>query len=202
MDVLPAKSADRIIGESYRHKGKVVIWNGKRMNCEHNRRRSRCKECGGSQICEHNRIRSSCKECGGSQICEHNRQRSSCKECDLHGYIATMLRNRIYSAIINGSGEKAYSSIELLGCTINHCRIHLERQFSEEMSWDNHGEWHIDHRKPCAVFDLTDSDEQKKCFHYTNLQPMWADENIAKKDNFNDEDFDWEWNGSQWIGKL
>ena len=70
------------------------------------------------------------------------------------------------------------------------------------MSWDNHGEWHIDHRKPCASFDITDSDEQKKCFHYTNLQPMWADENIAKSDNFNEGDFDLEWNGSMWIVKL
>jgi len=49
--------------------------------CEHNRQRSTCKECGGSQICEHNRVRSQCKECGGSQICEHNKRRSRCKEC-------------------------------------------------------------------------------------------------------------------------
>jgi hypothetical protein len=49
--------------------------------CEHNRQRSRCKECGGSGICEHNRERSACKECGGSQICEHNKRRSRCKEC-------------------------------------------------------------------------------------------------------------------------
>ena len=143
-----------------------------------------------------------CKECGGSQICEHNRRRSMCKVCDLHGYITNQLRSRIRKAIIVGRGKKAYSSIELLGCTINHCRIHLERQFSEEMSWDNHGEWHIDHRKPCASFDMTDPDEQKKCFHYTNLQPMWADENISKSDDFNEEDFDLEWNGSMWIEKL
>ena len=49
--------------------------------CEHNRRHSQCKECGGSEICKHNRERSKCKECGGSQICEHNRQRSQCKKC-------------------------------------------------------------------------------------------------------------------------
>ena len=49
--------------------------------CEHNKRKSRCKECGGSQICEHNKVRSHCKECGGSQICEHNKARSHCKEC-------------------------------------------------------------------------------------------------------------------------
>ena len=49
--------------------------------CEHNRRKSRCKDCGGSEICEHNRQKSQCKDCGGSEICEHNRQKSQCKEC-------------------------------------------------------------------------------------------------------------------------
>jgi len=49
--------------------------------CEHNRRKIQCKECGGSQICVHNRIKSQCKECGGSSKCEHNRQKSRCKEC-------------------------------------------------------------------------------------------------------------------------
>ena len=54
-----------------------VVCNG----CPHGRRRSRCKECGGSQICEHGRERSRCKECGGGSICEHGRERYSCKEC-------------------------------------------------------------------------------------------------------------------------
>ena len=53
----------------------------KRNNCPHGRRKSQCKECGGSEICEHNRIRSYCKECGGSQFCEHGRIRNTCKEC-------------------------------------------------------------------------------------------------------------------------
>jgi hypothetical protein len=49
--------------------------------CPHGRRRSICKECGGSGICEHGRVRRQCKECGGSSICEHGRQPSNCKEC-------------------------------------------------------------------------------------------------------------------------
>ena len=49
--------------------------------CEHGRQKSRCKECGGASICEHGRNKSQCKECGGSQICEHNRNKSICKEC-------------------------------------------------------------------------------------------------------------------------
>ena len=48
------------------------------------------------------------------------------------------------------------------------------------MNWNNIGKWHIDHIKPCKSFDLTKSDEQKKCFHYTNLQPLWALDNIKK----------------------
>ena len=50
--------------------------------CEHGRRRSICKDCGGSEICEHNRIRSQCKDCGGVSICEHGRKRCQCKECN------------------------------------------------------------------------------------------------------------------------
>ena len=105
-------------------------------------------------------------------------------------------------AIIDRKGEKHTSSMELLGCTIEDCRAHLEKQFSDGMSWINHGEWHIDHRKPCASFDMTNGDEQKICFHYTNLQPMFASENISKSDSFDEENFEWEWNGSMWIEKL
>ena len=49
--------------------------------CEHGKRKSRCKECGGSEICEHGKRKSRCKECGGSEICEHGKQKSTCKEC-------------------------------------------------------------------------------------------------------------------------
>lgn len=57
------------------------VENQKKNNCEHNKKRSRCKECGGGSICEHDRIRSRCKECGGSEICIHDRIRSRCKKC-------------------------------------------------------------------------------------------------------------------------
>ncbi len=62
-------------GVKYRSKCKVC------SGCPHGRRRSQCKECGGSQICEHGRRCSTCKECGGAGICEHGRRRSDCKEC-------------------------------------------------------------------------------------------------------------------------
>ena len=50
------------------------------------------------------------------------------------------------------------------------------------MTWENYGEWHLDHMRPCASFNLEDPEEQKKCFHWTNLQPLWAKDNLAKSD--------------------
>ncbi len=92
------------------------------------------------------------------------------------------LRARIHLAIKSGNGKKAAKSVELLGCTISQAKAHLEAQFRPGMNWDNHGRygWHIDHIRPCASFDLTDPEQQRQCFHYTNLQPLWWDENIRK----------------------
>ena len=69
-----------------------------------------------------------------------------------------------------------------LGCTIKELKIHIEKQFKEGMSWDNWGNngWNIDHIKAISNFNLNDNDEAKKCFHYTNLQPLWFKENIRK----------------------
>jgi hypothetical protein len=90
------------------------------------------------------------------------------------------IRGRIKRAIKYGYGEKAHKTKELLGCDWEQIKKHLESQFTEGMSWDNYGEWHIDHIKPCASFDLTDPEQQKQCFHYTNLQPLWAEDNLKK----------------------
>jgi hypothetical protein len=59
-------------------------------------------------------------------------------------------------------------------------RDYLEAKFTEGMTLDNHGKWHIDHIKPCASFDLLHKKQQRKCFHYKNLQPLWAHENLSK----------------------
>jgi hypothetical protein len=57
---------------------------------------------------------------------------------------------------------------------------HLQKQFKEGMTKENHGLWHIDHIRPISSFDLTKPEQQIKCFHYTNLQPLWAKENLSK----------------------
>lgn len=99
---------------------------------------------------------------------------------DLNFKLAISLRNRIREVIKNKNCKKSIKFIELLGCDVDEARKHLEKQFKEGMTWENHGEWHIDHIIPCASFDLTDPEQQKKCFHYTNLQPLWAKENLSK----------------------
>ncbi len=92
------------------------------------------------------------------------------------------LSTRIQRALKNQSTKRLYKYNELLGCTIQEAREHLEKQFQPGMTWENHGlrGWHIDHIKSCASFDLTDPDQQKACFHYTNLQPLWAFDNLSK----------------------
>ena len=70
----------------------------------------------------------------------------------------------------------------MLGASPEFVWNRLESQFKEGMTRDNHGfrGWHIDHIKPVSSFDLSDPEEQKKCFHYTNLQPLWWWENLSK----------------------
>lgn len=78
--------------------------------------------------------------------------------------------------------NKGNKSIELLGCDLNFLKSYIENKFKDGMSWDKFklGEIHIDHIKPCASFDLTDPEQQKECFHYSNLQPLWAVDNLKK----------------------
>jgi hypothetical protein len=76
--------------------------------------------------------------------------------------------------------RKSGRTEELLGCTIQFLKKYLESQFVDGMSWDNRLQWHIDHIIPCDSFDLSDPDQQKLCFHYTNLQPLWAVDNLKK----------------------
>ena len=94
------------------------------------------------------------------------------------------MRSRVRNAIYNQFSSKACSTLELVGCTPLDLKEHLQSSFTEGMTWENYGEWHVDHMRPCASFDLTIDTEQRKCFHYTNLQPLWAEDNIRKSDNY------------------
>lgn len=100
---------------------------------------------------------------------------------DIEFKLRKILRNRLNNAIKNNF--KSGSAIKNLGCTITELKKHLESQFQEGMTWDNHGDWHIDHIKPLAKFNLSKLKELKKACHYTNLQPLWAKDNLKKGAN-------------------
>ena len=104
---------------------------------------------------------------------------------DINFRLAKNIRRRMLYAIRNNT--KYAHSIELLGCNIKELKTYLETKFQPKMTWNNYGYygWHIDHIIPCSWFDLTDPIEQKQCFHYTNLQPMWAIDNFKKNDTIN-----------------
>ena len=73
--------------------------------------------------------------------------------------------------------------MELIGCDLEFLKKHLESQFDDKMSWENYATyWQIDHILPLTYFDLTDTEQQKKCFHWSNLQPLEATENRRKDD--------------------
>ena len=95
-----------------------------------------------------------------------------------------ILRARLRKSLNSQSSKKSKRTLELVGCSIRDIRQHLENQFKDGMSWENQGEWHIDHIKPCPLFDLTDPEQQKECFNYKNLQPLWAIDNIKKSNKW------------------
>lgn len=92
--------------------------------------------------------------------------------------IEMALRGRIRKALrgVNKSARTA----ELIGCSIQWLQCHLINLWKPGMTWENYGEWHVDHRRPCASFDLRDPEQQRACFHWSNLQPLWAKENLFK----------------------
>ena len=116
------------------------------------------------------------------RIREQNKKRYKIRREDPSVRIYDSIRNYMRKVILSKSSIKSLHTIELLGCDKKTIREHIEKQFKEGMSWDNYGEWHIDHIIPCEAFDFTILDHQKKCFNYKNLQPKWANENIVKSD--------------------
>ena len=97
-----------------------------------------------------------------------------------HKYrLSNLLRKRLQGALKAQGVIKTTATLKLCGCTLDKLKQHLESQFTEGMSWEKKN-FHIDHIRPVCSFDLSDVEEQKKCFHYTNLQPLWPIDNIKK----------------------
>jgi len=116
--------------------------------------------------------------------CEHNTPKHQCKICDPQGHLRHIVSSRIRHAL---KSDKTERSIEYLGCTIAEFKAHIESQFKENMTWENFGDWQIDHIVPIKYKKngqnptLEDVIER---LHWKNTQPMWAKDNIAKGNRF------------------
>jgi hypothetical protein len=84
---------------------------------------------------------------------------------------------------------KSNTTMKYVGCTLEELKVHLESLFFNGMTWDNYGStWHIDHKIPCDAFDMTNEKEVKACFYYKNLQPLFSEDNIRKKNTYDPKD--------------
>lgn len=115
----------------------------------------------------------------------YNKHRKSRRKTDFNFRILDSLRSQLY--IVLQGNRKNKTTVKLVGCSIEFLKQWLEKKFKSGMTWKNYGKgdkkWVIDHIKPCVSFDLSKSREQHKCFHYTNLQPLWWKDNLTKGKN-------------------
>ena len=97
--------------------------------------------------------------------------------------LTLFIRTRLRCALV--SPRKDTAIVKDLGCTLGELRLHIEKQFKPGMTWENHGVhgWHTDHKIPLASFDLSDREQFLEACHFSNLQPLWAEENVKKKDS-------------------
>lgn len=105
------------------------------------------------------------------------------------------LRTRVRKALKGNT--KSATTQALLGICVDECRKYIESLFTKGMSWSS--DIHIDHIVPCASFDLSDPEQQRRCFHWSNLQPLWGPDNLKKSDKMTPQAAQREWNGSQWV---
>jgi len=134
---------------------------------------------------EHGKVPHLCKICYPIEYKKYYDYIKEKRNTDIKYKIKENLRHRLYMAAKNSKKE---SAIILIGCTIPELWEHLKKQFIKEpvqMTKENHGTvWHIDHIIPCNAFDLNDENEQRRCFHFKNLQPMYPKDNIIKSDDY------------------
>ena len=164
------------------------------------------RECKRSHVCAH-RVDNGCMECAvlrkrkwradnpeestrrvmeyqknnkekyqAKKLASHKKRR----ETDMEFNLKLRLRRRMNGAMHSADATATASTMELLGCKPSELRAHLQSQFVPGMSWDNYGDWEVDHIRPCVSFDLTDSEQQRECFHFSNLQPLWREVNRSK----------------------
>ena len=97
--------------------------------------------------------------------------------------IRDSLNKRIKSCLFTKNNK----TFEYIGCDKNFLKQWFEYNFEENMTFDNYGEWHIDHVKPCSSFDLTNEQEIYECFNWKNIRPCWKKDNLEKSDKIDND---------------
>ena len=110
----------------------------------------------------------------------HRNYQNQRNKHDLNHRLSGSLRARVRAALKSQNSVKSFKTMSLIGCTINQLWSHLENKFKPGMSRKNYGKWHVDHIIPISKFNLKDQNQQKICFNYLNLQPLWKIENLRK----------------------
>lgn len=165
------KSSDLFYNDSYAKDGK----NGRCKLC-HNAASKQWAENNMERVMLKRRAHRKKKE-----VVEYNKNYHKRRKAEDPAWkLAAYLRSRI-SGVISGK-KKCGSAVKDLGCTVQELKAHLEALFQPGMSWSNYGQWHLDHKKPLASFDLTDRVQLLQACHFSNLQPLWALDNLMKSD--------------------
>lgn len=120
-------------------------------------------------------------------ICKKDQEAKKIKlKKDPQYKLSVKLRHLLREKLLKYNAQKQQSSLILLGCTLAEFKLHLEKSFKPGMTWENWGpnkdQWQIEHKIPIASFFLPDFEEQKKCFHYTNMEAAWWEDNQLKSD--------------------
>jgi hypothetical protein len=162
-DPRKAKARNKHFGKKYKDSKKVLFKNWREANIEAEKERSKkWKAENKDRIREYNNNYA------------YQRRRN-----DPNFKLRSNLRSRMNIALRNT--VKSNTTMKLVGCSTEFLKGHLEAKFTKGMNWENYGEWHVDHIIPCSYYDLTKPENQRECFHYTNLQPLWAKDNMDKR---------------------
>jgi len=116
-----------------------------------------------------------------SRVLERNRNSQRRMRQQNPGYRVRLNLSSRLSHILAGRTKSA-PTMRLVGCSLGFLKVWIALHFQPGMSWGNYGEWHVDHIRPCSWFDLEDPSQQRSCFHWLNLQPLWKIDNLRKGD--------------------
>lgn len=115
------------------------------------------------------------------RINRYNRER---RKNDAQFSLAGRLRATLNRALRRQFVKKSKRTMELVGCSPNELKEHIQRLFTDGMTWDNRNLWHVDHIRPLDSFDLRNVEQQKEAMHFSNLQPLWSTDNHRKSNKW------------------